>query len=439
MVPTPTRLEMAKRTTFKENFMECFTRVTLYRVNNYFKKLNMGNSKSVSPVPREFSLSKKGLKLDDSAQVEEFCQAIKSTINLQYLRLDGNSFGIEAAKSLAESIAQAKQLRSVNLSDCFTGRMKEEVPVAMEAFCKALLSLPYLRSVDFGDNAFGPIGAQAVSSFISQCATLEELKISNNGLGPEGGKIIAESLQKLALINKSSFKRLYIGRNRLENGSAEAFAKAFEAHCNSLEEVAMFQNGIRPEGIFTLVSAGFSKCSKLRMLDLQDNTFTLKGSEALAAALPKWANLRQLNVGDCLIGSKGALKVIQALNEPITSSLTHLNLQYNEIDDEPAQALADKLESFKSLEQLYLNGNAFSAKGRVGTLILSKLAIMEKSSIVDAWDEMEVDSDEEDEDEENNKEQPTVPESESEVKEKAEDDALETKDLIDQVEKKLNI
>ena len=359
----------------------------------------MGNKPS-SPIPREFSLSQKALKLDTAAQVEEYCNAIKNAKNLQFVRLDGNSFGTEAAKALALAIGQSKRIKHVNLSDCFTGRLKEEVPVAIEAFSRALLGLPHLVVVDFSDNAFGPAGAQAVSSFLSQCPTLEELKISNNGLGPEGGKIIAESLTKLASVSKT-LKRIYIGRNRLENGSAEAFAKAFEAHASSLEEVAMYQNGIRPEGIHSLISNGLSKCSKLKLLDLQDNTFTLKGSESLALALPKLINLRQLNIGDCLLGDKGSLKVIQALtaSEALVTNLTHLNLQYNEIDEIAAQAFADKLELFKGLEQLFLNGNTFSAKGRVGTVILTKLAALNKSHIVDPWDDMEVDEEEEIEEE----------------------------------------
>jgi Ran GTPase-activating protein 1 len=154
---------------------------------------------------------------------------------------------------------------------------------------------------------------------------------------------------------------------------------------------------IRPEGIHSLITNGLSKCLKLKLLDLQDNTFTLKGSEALALALPKLTNLKQLNIGDCLSGDKGSLKIIQALisSEAIASSLTHLNLQYNEIDEVSAQAFADKLELFRGLEQLFLNGNAFSAKGRVGTIILTKLAAMNKSHIVDPWDDMEVDEDDE--------------------------------------------
>lgn len=74
------------------------------------------------------------------------------------------------------------------------------------------------------------------------------------------------------------------GRNRLENGSSEAFAAAFAA-LGTLEQVRMPQNGIRMEGIEAIVG-GLRKNAELQWLDLQDNTATEKGSRAIAKSLP---------------------------------------------------------------------------------------------------------------------------------------------------------
>lgn len=74
------------------------------------------------------------------------------------------------------------------------------------------------------------------------------------------------------------------GRNRLENGSSEAFAEAFAA-LGTLEEVRMPQNGIRMEGIEAIVG-GLRENPSLQWLDLQDNTATEKGSRAIAKSLP---------------------------------------------------------------------------------------------------------------------------------------------------------
>ena len=55
----------------------------------------------------------------------------------------------------------------------------------------------------------------------------------------------------------------------------------------SLEEVAMPQNGINFEGIAAL-SEAFSCNPKLRVLNLNDNTFTEKGAKAMAKVILKF-------------------------------------------------------------------------------------------------------------------------------------------------------
>ena len=49
----------------------------------------------------------------------------------------------------------------------------------------------------------------------------------------------------------------------------------------SLEEVAMPQNGINHEGI-TALSDAFASNTNLRILNLNDNTFTEKGAKSMA-------------------------------------------------------------------------------------------------------------------------------------------------------------
>ena len=74
------------------------------------------------------------------------------------------------------------------------------------------------------------------------------------------------------------------GRNRLESGSMLAWAKAYSLH-TGLKEVKMVQNGIRTEGTVALIKDGLKNAKGLRILDLQDNLFTIKGVRALADAV----------------------------------------------------------------------------------------------------------------------------------------------------------
>lgn len=358
----------------------------------------------VEEPTREFSLANKKLKLDSALDVEEYVSVLSKVPNLTVVSLNGNTIGVEAAKALAEALKTQKTIREVNLNDCFTGRLKEEVPVAIEAFCKVFMTLPNLVKVDFSDNAFGPIGAKAVYEYLSNAHSLKELRLNNNGLGPEGGKLIGEALlncsQSCKAIGKtSSLRKVSIGRNRLENGSAESLCKAFESH-EILEEISLYQNGIRSEGIITL-SKSFLKCSNLTYIDLQDNTFTDKGAREFSANVSSLTKLSHLNLGDCLLGAEGSVSVLDSLfsgEKSIAKSLSYLNLQYNEMDDKGARIIAENASQFINLKQIVLNGNNFKSEGAAAKAIKKSFEGANLLSTLDEWDDMEADL-ESDEDE----------------------------------------
>ena len=48
-----------------------------------------------------------------------------------------------------------------------------------------------LVELDLSDNAFGPIGVEGISDLLQSpsCYSLQELRLNNNGLGPNGGKV----------------------------------------------------------------------------------------------------------------------------------------------------------------------------------------------------------------------------------------------------------
>lgn len=297
------------------------------------------------------------------------------------------------------------------------------MPPAIEAFGKALADKPNLRMVDFSDNAFSPAGARALSFFLANCVSLQELRLNNNGLGPDGGKVIAEGLlqnraKSQAEGKASSLRRVTIGRNRLENGSAPALAEAFKAH-ESLEEVALFQNGIRMEGIVAL-AAGLSSCHSLKAIDLQDNTFSKEGSAAFAKAIPNWPQLERLNVGDCLVGDVGCRQILEAIIScPSASTLRVLNLQFAEMESKNAFFLAANLKAFPALESLLLNGNCFAPEGAEVKAIDEALAAMNKSGILDELEDMDYDSEEEEDEEESEEEEESAMEEEESEKEEA--------------------
>jgi Ran GTPase-activating protein 1 len=150
------------------------------------------------------------------------------------------------------------------------------------------------------------------------------------------------------------------GRNRLENGSMAAWAKAYAAN-NGVKTIKMTQNGIRQEGVSHLISNGLSHLSKLEEMDLQDNTFTAMGANALGGVVSKWAELRILGVGDCLLSGRGGITLAAALQKGNNKKLEILRLFFNDINAKGLEGLASAASSaLPSLRRVELNGNKFS-------------------------------------------------------------------------------
>ena len=401
-------------------------------------------------MSKVFSLKGQALKLDTAADLHKHTALLEQNADVEEVHLEGNTIGVEASQALAKILETKQSLRSANLADIFTGRLLAEIPDALDALLKALLKCPRLRTINLNDNAFGLNTVEPLRPFLSQHTPLQHLYLNNNGLGPAAGTLVAEALAQLAE-NKTAAKKkghdvpdletVVCGRNRLETGSMVAWVKAYTTN-NKVKTVKMVQNGIRQEGIATLLQHGLSKCSQLETLDLQDNTFTSLAAKTLSTVVPSWAALRELGVGDCLLSARGGRMLGDALAEAQNKRLEILRLQYNEIDSKGIKALADAVASTSALPRLRrieLNGNKFAEED---PSIESLRELLEKrkeehaeeypdvdEDDEDAWgiDELDDLEDEEDEDEEDEGEDEDAEEADAE-REKAVKDAEAAED-----------
>ena len=316
-----------------------------------------------------FSLAGKGLKLDSKEDIEKHIQPLIDSTCVKHIDFSGNTLGVPACQALAPILSSKSTLESADLHDIFTSRLLEEIPPALSSLLTALLECPNLHTIDLSDNAFGLNTKDPLVDFLAKHTPLRHLILNNNGMGPIAGTSIAEALTRLAERKAEGRKEgkdvpdlesIVCGRNRLENGSTAAWAKAYEAHKSGVKSVKMTQNGIRPEGMSHLINAGLSKCSGLEVLDMQDNTFTFKGATALAGALPGWSNLKELGVGDDLLGARGAIKVFEALASGQSKKVEVLRLEFNDINPAGVKALLQAAnDGMPRLRRIELNGNKF--------------------------------------------------------------------------------
>ncbi|XDG10474.1 hypothetical protein ABKA04_010089 [Annulohypoxylon sp. FPYF3050] len=398
-----------------------------------------------------FSLEGRALKLDTAQDLEIHIGPLRAMADVEEVRILGNTLGVEACKLLGEVLATKKSLKVANLADIFTGRLLNEIPEALSSLLTSILNLPNLRTINLNDNAFGLNTQAPLVAFLSSHVPLQHLYLNNNGLGPHAGILVADALSALHAKKEEARKAgqdvpyletVICGRNRLENGSMLAWAKAFRLH-NKVKEVKMVQNGIRQEGIEQLLTAGLNHTTELEILDLQDNTFTYKGAKALARVVPLWAGIRDLGVGDSLLSAKGSVLVADALGKGQNRKLETLRLQYNDITSVGVKGFASAAkDSLPALKRIELNGNKFTEDDES---ILALQALLDErkekygGDIVDedAWgvddlsDLEELDSDEEEEEEEEEEEVSPEEKAEKLVKEAEEAQEQPTVQLKD--------
>ncbi|KAH9218645.1 putative Ran GTPase-activating protein 1 [Leptodontidium sp. 2 PMI_412] len=369
-----------------------------------------------------FSLEGKGLKLDTAADVEAHIKALREN-DVEEVRFLGNTLGVEACKVLGEVLETKKNLQIANLADIFTGRLLNEIPQALSSLLEALLTLPKLHTINLNDNAFGLNTQAPLVAFLSSHVPLQHLILNNNGLGPHAGTLVADALTALHGKKEEARKAgkevplletVICGRNRLENGSMTAWAKAYSLH-TGVKEVKMVQNGIRQEGISHLLTDGLRHAKGIKVLDLQDNTFTILGARALATVAPGWTEVQELGIGDSLLGSKGGVLFANALAKGQNKKLELLRLQYNDITAKGLEALtAAAKDALPALKKVELNGNKFSEEDlslmKLRELLderKEKLAgdvVIEDDWGLDSLSDLEDDSDDEDASEEEEEE-----------------------------------
>ncbi|KAF2460083.1 ran GTPase-activating protein 1 [Lineolata rhizophorae] len=391
-----------------------------------------------------FSLEGKVLKLDTAEDIEPYLKELRSMPDVEEVRFQGNTLGIGACEALAKELETKKGLKIANLADIFTGRLLTEIPPALTALLNSLLTLPNLHTVDLSDNAFGLNTQAPLISFLSAHTPLRHLILNNNGLGPKAGALIGEALHALATKKTElstaatpppPLETIVCGRNRLENGSMASWARACAALAPGLTELRLAQNGIRQEGMRTLLRDGLAPAATaLKVLDVQDNTFTATAARALADAVPRWRALKELGVGDCLLSARGGVMLGDALAEGQNEMLEVLRLQYNDIDAKGVRKIAEAKSWGKvpKLRRVELNGNKFSEEDEAVDMLREGLReIREKHGPpmeegehedwgIDELDELESEEEEEEEEEEIEEEEEREEEEEEKKEQKEE-------------------
>ena len=107
---------------------------------------------------------------------KDLIDAIKNCKNLQYLDLEGNTLGVDASKCVGDALTKHPEMKKALWKDLFTGRMKTEIPKALEHLGRGLMTAgANLTVLNAGHNALGPNGMAGLLNLLksSTCFSLQ--------------------------------------------------------------------------------------------------------------------------------------------------------------------------------------------------------------------------------------------------------------------------
>ena len=255
-------------------------------------------------------------------------------------------------------------MSTVNFNDLFVSRLIAELPSSLEALVRSVMQNQIVH-LNLSDNAFGPRGIPAFDFLFKAMPSLKTLKITNCGLGPEGGEMIAAALAENKELRLAHFSA---GRDRLENKGITAIAGVLGGHmAGSLEVIEVPQNGIKKDGMMALLEALKANASSLREVYLHDNWIKQQAIDRLVEFVLKAERLERLNISDSTMGTAGVLLLAKAIstNPALGKSLKYFGSNYNEVESSKvSKRILDIFLSdlFEVLETLEFRGNSLGRK-----------------------------------------------------------------------------
>lgn len=201
-----------------------------------------------------------------------------------------------------------------------------------------------LITLDLSGHGLGIEEAHAIGNALRLNDNLCMLNLGDNQLGDEGASEIARGLQ-----NHGSLEYLILSKNKISDAAEIA---TLLANVSELKWIDLSHNDlITASSVFEVAASH----SNLEHVDLSVNRLEDADASALVGALEA---TKDINLFANQMGDETAL----AIGESGFGSVNKLNLGYNRIGNTGAQALAQALEKSHNLKELVLTGNPISSK-----------------------------------------------------------------------------
>lgn len=204
--------------------------------------------------------------------------------------------------------------------------------------CTSITSLDLSFNKNFGNG-----GAALIAEYLNG-SSIKRLVLSHNNIEFDGVKCIAENLH--------SITHLALNGNKIYDKGIRCIAE--NLRCSSIIELELAGTGMTCTGACDLIA---NLSEETTCLNLSTNDFRMENCEELIKNLIS-SKITHLNLNYCGIG----YALILLADNIGHTSLIHLDLKFNQIDDTVAISLANNLKN-SSLVRLDLSGNNIDNEG----------------------------------------------------------------------------
>ena len=278
-------------------------------------------------------------------------QALKENSKIKFLHLDNNNMGGQVAKDLANVIRNNPGLVELFISG---NDFESSASVILKE-----LENRILKKLHFNNKLMTKEVAEDLARVINKNSGLEEIFLSDINFKSSG--IILQALKKNVKIGF-----LKLNNNTLTRQAVENLASVIKNNCN-LETLALHSNALGPSA--TVILRALKVSTKLKRLNLNDNSMTRQVAEDLANVIKNNSNLEMLCLRNNELGLS-AIKILQALKD--NSKLIILDLNDNNMTGQVSEDLANVIKNNSGLERIHLFNNDLRSSATVILQALQK-------------------------------------------------------------------
>ena len=299
------------------------------------------------------------VKWDEPEQIKSVLDELEANKDkIVGVELCHNSIGEKCAEVLGIKLKNLKNLRIIDLSDCFVSRGSEELPKCLKFLLEGIVDKPIIE-LKLSDNTLGPTAAPGYEFFFEKNKTLEKLYMDNCGMGPIG----TPRLMKIIKENKEMpLKILKYSRNKMENVGCTSIAELINEK-KTLEEIKISDNEISHEGFENFLNS-IQNNENISWLDIQNNTMS-KNIKNIAEIIGSLPNIIHLNLSDLTIEDRDKIKNIFEILPKLSKlrefyfeySISDINFKNDKDKEEYMTQLFRCLLQVDNLKEIHLENN----------------------------------------------------------------------------------